>query len=164
MEAVTTKSAKKMIKNEIAAMAAEVKRAKNDDLKLTNKTSLLVTLFNQSMNENGVYRENYWGRSLNGNNIQKLLKNHQKIFACFSDKICTNYPNFPLQDRCEKYKDLFSAFHQVYTKINHSRQVTPEECDQAQACIENYTSQVHSFGWKTSTNKVTGKVVFFGRE
>ena len=154
LEIVTSKKEKKAIKQEIQAIEAEIKKRKKDELKLTKKSSLLVSFFNKAMNDNSVYRENYWGRSLNGNNTQKFLKNHKAIFSTFAEKVRTNYPNFPLLQRCQKYTDLFSAFYEVYRRINHSRQVSLEECDQAQAAIESYTTLVHTFGWKSSTNKV----------
>ena len=147
-----SKAVRKEISDEIARLKVVIK--KNDEGKLTKKTSLLVALFNESMNIHGVRRENYFGQQLNGNNSRDFLKRHNKIFATFRESTKVNYPIFPLENRVNKYEDLFTAYLKVFDLVNHSRPMNDEECDEAQRCIDIYATKLESFGWTTKTNKV----------
>ena len=86
--------------------------------------------------------------------IYKYLKQIDTIFDKFIASLSTMYPNFPLLPHITKYRQLFKAFYQVYQAINHSKEVTTEECDAAESNISDYMSLVHKFSWPTTANKV----------
>ena len=130
------------------------KKQKKDEITLTKKTSLLVALFNKAMLKASTKRENYWGQSLNGNNVNKFLKNIDNNFSTFKESLTVNYPDFPLHDHCNKFRELFHSFKKVYDSVNHGRVVSEADCDAAQSHIDQYMTLVHSFGWKTLPNKM----------
>ena len=110
------------------------------------------------MSDIGVSRENYFGQNLNGNNVKKYLKHVDTIFDKFTASLSSTYPNFPLLPRMTKYRQLFQAFYNAYQAINHSKEVTNEDCNAAERYLSDYMSLVHEFSWPTTTNKVTYKL------
>ena len=72
-------------KEDLQSKTRGMKKQKKDEITLTKKTSLLVALFNKAMLKASTKRENYWGQSLNGNNVNKFLKNIDNNFSTFKE-------------------------------------------------------------------------------